>query len=363
LKHDQADTSILTRVKAGANTLIDDVGFTALGQLAFLDRPAGTLDTVLDYHGQTENYRLAAIRHGTAGDALPDYGYTGYDAAGNLTGMTMRTGSTTETFAFGYDDLDRMTAASLTNAGTANFSYTYAYNELGNLKSRAGTDPGLTYTYGAGTAGPQAVTKVVQSVGQNLVYAYDLRGNLDSRKSGTTLTHDYTFDVENRLTSVTAGGQTTTFAYDADGQRVKAVYSDRTVYTPFPDYELTDPNTGADVVRTTYRLAGRIVAVRVNGDPANHVVFDHLGSVGALTSTSGLLVPNSLSRYDPFGNFRTKPADTVNPAITNHGYTGHRHNNTGSPDLGLIYMNARYYLPEVGRFISPDTIVLEPRVR
>jgi RHS repeat-associated protein len=32
-------------------------------------------------------------------------------------------------------------------------------------------------------------------------------------------------------------------------------------------------------------------------------------------------------------------------------------------DLGLIYMNARYYLPEVGRFISPDTIVLEPRVR
>ncbi|HRN68325.1 MAG TPA: hypothetical protein PK205_08055 [Promineifilum sp.] len=26
----------------------------------------------------------------------------------------------------------------------------------------------------------------------------------------------------------------------------------------------------------------------------------------------------------------------------------------------MIYMNARYYLPEIGRFISPDTIVPEP---
>jgi hypothetical protein len=35
-------------------------------------------------------------------------------------------------------------------------------------------------------------------------------------------------------------------------------------------------------------------------------------------------------------------------------------NNTGTYDLGLIYMNARYYLPEVGRFISPDTLVPDP---
>ena len=38
-------------------------------------------------------------------------------------------------------------------------------------------------------------------------------------------------------------------------------------------------------------------------------------------------------------------------------------NNTGDPntqDIGLIYMNARYYVPEVGRFVSPDTIVPDP---
>ena len=66
----------------------------------------------------------------------------------------------------------------------------------------------------------------------------------------------------------------------------------------------------------------------------------------------------SKARYDPFGTMTTAPA--TNPSVSNHGFTGHRHNNTGTNDLGLIYMNARYYMPEIGRFVSPDTIVPEP---
>jgi RHS repeat-associated protein len=343
-------------LKAGSDMLISGVGFTALGQLAFLDRPAGTLDTVLDYHGQTENYRLAAIRHGTAGDALPDYGYTGYDAAGNLTGMTMRTGSTTETFAFGYDDLNRLTSASLTNAGMANFSYTYAYSVLGNITSRTGTAPALTYQYGD-SLHKQAVTQAAGG-GTTYAYTYGTRGNLLTRMvNGVTSTYD--FDVQGRLTSI-SGAVTAGFAYDPDGNRVKAVYANRTVYTPFPDYEVTDNDSDGtlDETRTTYRLAGRIVAVRGAAAKIRNVAFDHLRSVGALFDDTGALVSGSLTRFDPFGNFRGTPP-TTNPGTTDHGYTGHRHNNTG-PDLGLIYMNARYYLPEVGRFISPDTIVPDP---
>ena len=66
----------------------------------------------------------------------------------------------------------------------------------------------------------------------------------------------------------------------------------------------------------------------------------------------------SKARYDPFGTMTTAPA--TNPSISSHGFTGHRHNNTGTNDLGLIYMNARYYMPGIGRFISADTIVPEP---
>mgnify|MGYP001157618976 CR=1 FL=1 len=59
-------------------------------------------------------------------------------------------------------------------------------------------------------------------------------------------------------------------------------------------------------------------------------------------------------------NLQKESYTIVNPEITNHGFTGHRMNNTGTNNLGLIYMNARCYMPEIGRFISPDTIVPEP---
>jgi hypothetical protein len=62
------------------------------------------------------------------------------------------------------------------------------------------------------------------------------------------------------------------------------------------------------------------------------------------------LVTDKLPRADAFGAYRTKPNHTANPTLTDRGYTGHRMNNTGLDDLGLIYMNARYYVPEVGRF-------------
>jgi hypothetical protein len=62
-----------------------------------------------------------------------------------------------------------------------------------------------------------------------------------------------------------------------------------------------------------------------------------------MSDVNGNLVPDSVARYTPFGDWRTEPG--TNPEITDRGYTGHAHNNSGANDLGLIYMNARYYVP------------------
>jgi RHS repeat-associated protein len=114
-------------------------------------------------------------------------------------------------------------------------------------------------------------------------------------------------------------------------------------------------------------LAGQAVAVRVTGDPdpTNNGLFylhsDHLGSTSAMSDVNGNLVPDSTARYTPFGDWRTEPG--TNPEITDRGYTGHAHNNSpngSANDLGLIYMNARYYVPYLNRFISADTIVPDP---
>ena len=101
-------------------------------------------------------------------------------------------------------------------------------------------------------------------------------------------------------------------------------------------------NSATVIQRVTYSLGGQPVVVRVTGDPAatNNGLFylhtDHLGSVSALSRTNGTLKADSHARYTPFGDWRTEPG--TNPALTDRGYTGHRHNNspTGSADdLGL----------------------------
>ena len=72
-----------------------------------------------------------------------------------------------------------------------------------------------------------------------------------------------------------------------------------------------------------------------------------------MTDASGGVVLNSQARYEPFGDYIIDP-DT--DAITDQGFTGHQHND----EIGLIYMNARYYVPELGRFASADSIVPDP---
>jgi RHS repeat-associated protein len=129
----------------------------------------------------------------------------------------------------------------------------------------------------------------------------------------------------------------------------------------------------ATIQRKTYALGGTAVAMRASGYPAGetgknglfYMHSDHLGSNSVMSygqghpsNLVGKEFPNSRGRYFPYGGWRVTPT----AGLTDQGYTGHRHNNigTGGDDLGLIFMQARYYLPGAGRFISADTIVPDP---
>ncbi|MEM7799345.1 MAG: RHS repeat-associated core domain-containing protein, partial [Chloroflexota bacterium] len=119
-------------------------------------------------------------------------------------------------------------------------------------------------------------------------------------------------------------------------------------------------------VRKTYLLAGQPIAqdsyTRPNGvnrvnpsqkdNPELHYVYtDHLGSANSLVDQSG---SRTETRFMPFGEIRSGGSELGE--LTERGFTGHRENR----EIGLTYMNARFYVPEIARFASADTIVPDP---
>ena len=70
-----------------------------------------------------------------------------------------------------------------------------------------------------------------------------------------------------------------------------------------------------------------------------------------LTTYSSSGTRQSERAYYAFGDDRR----TVNTPLTDHLFTGQKQD-----ESGLYYYNARYYDPEIGHFISPDTLVPDP---
>jgi RHS repeat-associated protein len=76
-----------------------------------------------------------------------------------------------------------------------------------------------------------------------------------------------------------------------------------------------------------------------------YVHNDALGSPIMESDANGAIIPGSHSHYKPFGETLEASKDDV-------GYTGHLNDS----DLGLTYMQARYYDPVIGRFYSNDPV-------
>ncbi len=116
------------------------------------------------------------------------------------------------------------------------------------------------------------------------------------------------------------------------------------------------------------KTAGGTIAVPAlpaGTNPYSSVYLHHdqLGSIVAMTNTSGVVVERLA--YDPWGKRRfASGATTGNPdtldAITgvniDRGFTMHEH----IDEMGIINMNGRIYDPLIGRFMSADPYIQAP---
>ncbi|MDF9878676.1 RHS repeat-associated core domain-containing protein [Cellulosimicrobium cellulans] len=297
-----------------------------------------------------------------------DVRYT-YDDAGNITSIADTPGTrAADVQCFAYDGLRRLTEAwtpsttscattgrtTVNLGGAAAYWTSYTFDAVGNRTTTTThatvgntTD---TYTYpAAGTARPHAVSKVVAtgaSTGTN-TYAYDAAGNTTNRNLAGEPAQTLTWDAEGKLDTLTeAGAVKGDYIYTAGGDRLLRKEGNTTT-AYLPGFELTATGTTTTVTRY-YTFGGQTIATRTKtgASGVNTLVADHHGTA-EIAINNGTNQPTR--RYhDPYGNAR----GTTTPWVDDKGFLGKPTDTTG-----LTHIGARYYDPQVGRFISADPIV------
>ena len=170
--------------------------------------------------------------------------------------------------------------------------------------------------------------------------SYDTDGNMLSNGSLS-----YTYDSANRL--VSAGGHT--YTYNAEDVRTRNLCAEEdTTYTYNTNAKLSMllmKTTNGVVTKYVY---GRGLIGEENGNIFKTYHFDCRGSTIAITDASGNITDTFA--YDTYGKLisRTGTSKVI------FGYNGR--DGVVTDDNGLIYMRARYYSPEMKRFINADVI-------
>lgn len=295
---------------------VSSVAYSAFDQPTSIQYANG-VTTTQAYDAARQLPSSVQVKRGTT--SLYDLRYS-YDAKNRI----VRTQSTTRPAyqaTYGYDDLDRL----LSIAGGQ--SQTFTYNAVGNMLSNSAVG---SYSYG------DATHKHAVTAAGAMRFVYDANGNMTSG-AGRTIA----WDVENRPTRIEQNGSSFTFAYDAAGQRVRRTGPSGTTHV-YNRYLEREGSTGTKSIW----MGDVLVATKTGGTTLYHH-RDHLGTVHTITNASGQVVREA--DFEPYGRVRRQ----TGTARSDRGFTNHRHD----MDTGLIYMNARYYDPVLGRFLSADPVV------
>jgi len=321
----------LDHMTDGANALIVDYDYDAAGRLSNKTLGNGVYTT---YDYDDAGHLLHLVNYDPTDTVISRFDYT-YDASGRRTSMTTLDG----TFSYEYDPLGQLTSVTYPDSHIVD----YVYDVMGNRIEVI--DDGVLMQY---TTNEMNQYTIVGST----TYTYDSDGNMLSKTEGGTTTI-YSYDIENRLVDVATPTNTWVYAYDALGNRIAWTHNGNTtsyIVDPAGLGNLAAEYDGNGNLTARYNHGfGLLSRTDLAGNSA-YYTFDAIGSTSEITSQDGSAL-NSYSS-DPFGMLIRQTETIINP----FKYVGEY--GVMQEDCGLEFMRARFYSPNVGRFISPDPIGL-----
>jgi RHS repeat-associated protein len=331
---------------AGRTESIDKFGETTTFEYDEASRPEKmTYDTgayaLYTYDGRS---RIKAVEHKNSSNTLLRKETNVYDPASRITSRYEGPASGGVTTTFTYDDVGQL--LSETSSG---YSASYTYDANGNRTNRTVNSVSETYM----VDDSDKLTSVTWSSGGNNYakeYSYHYSGRPTSivfKTNGTpTTTRTFTWDKESRITALTDGTTSASYAYNGFTARTSKTVSGTS---------------------TTYKRAGAsavspVVADITGGTTTNHLpgissttggtsTFSHTGIKNGVLQTNSSQTNTGTKRYDAFGNV----LNATGSWATQFSYGAPFGYQSGS-EFGYQLLGHRYYDPSTGRFLSRDNI-------
>jgi RHS repeat-associated protein len=257
-----------------------------------------------------------------------------YDPLGRVSQIT-NLAIPSESRAFSYDALGRLaTASGPWGAGS------FSYDNRGNLERQVQGPRTIELSFDT-TRNRVASWRDTSTEGSWQTVAHDAAGRITTRGS-----LGLTYDAAGMPIGM-SGQAVATYTYDGNQKRVKSVVNGLTTYSVYSS--LTGQISMIDEVGTADRFStvnlGPVSIRRYADGNLEYIWHDHLGSpVSGSGPTGSVLWRES---YYPFGQKWQATLNRDKPSFTGH---------VEDSATGLTYMQARYYDPVLGRFLSPDPV-------
>ncbi|WP_078579214.1 T7SS effector LXG polymorphic toxin [Salipaludibacillus agaradhaerens] len=313
-----------------------------------------------------------------------------YDPVGNRKKAIIfsRDEKPSDKIEYSYDALNQITEVKGVSGQHTRFFYDMTGNRLAELtQNNQTTQSGYVFNYDRLNRMKQRMD--IMTLDKNY-YSYDNRGNLLEIFQGDHLTQKHTFDATNQLVEAwTNMDVESKFTYNGLGQRIQKTISNsptKETHQLLRNKEVTNPDilleerfiqdilspanhvltktTGDNKVhRYTYGInlikEDILTSTLKNGNASNTNTQESLDTYsfkhneqGSIVSSVRLKTEESKHmKYDTFGSPILKDSDTILDGAHHYSYTGLPYDK----ETGLYYAQARYYMPNTGRFISEDS--------
>ncbi len=302
--------------------------------------------------GYDANGRLESLESFRAdGSIASSVGYPDYDHSGNREQRVNDDGAT----AYQYDQLHRLSRVTPPGQPTTHFQYDGAGN-----RTRSGnrnqfliwTPPFINYAYETASGVTHRLTTVATDAGGVLhsFPQYDANGDPIEWNLGSAQ-RTLEWDALDRLIAIESSTFSGAYVYDPLGRRIEKTESGTTARYQYDGLDVVAEYNGSNTLQATY-IFGPGIDEPLKVRRASTTAAFHTDGLGSVLAVSSVGSPSSDLRtyeYGAFGELESQSGTFANA----YTYTGRERD-----DSGLYYYRARYYLPEVGRFLTPDPIGL-----